>query len=70
MNLQGKSLELVGWNDLVLLVEGQVRESPVLDYKGALPASTDAGKKELMADVSAMANSSGGVILYGIPEAV
>jgi len=69
MQLKGKPLEAINWQDLVTLVEANVAESPVLDYKALLPASNDAGKKELLADISAMANTSGGVILYGITEA-
>lgn len=69
MRLHGQQLEDVEWNDLVQLVNRQVPESPTLDYKATLPSRTDAGRKELLADVSAMANSSGGILLYGISEA-
>lgn len=51
-----------------LIIDG-VEESLHLDYKacGAL-AKTDGKKKEISKDVSAFANSDGGVIIYGVKE--
>jgi len=68
MRIQGKLLADVVWSDLQALIDDQVPESPTLDYKEQLPGWTDSGKKELLADVSALANSSGGVLLYGVSE--
>ena len=50
-------------DDLVLAKAG---ESRLVDFKLALPGTTAGDKKEFLADVSAFANTSGGVILYGI----
>lgn len=73
MRLQGKLLTEVTLEDLQGLIDNQIPESPVLDYKQDLPDWSasgwkDNGKKEFLADVSAMANTSGGVLLYGISE--
>ncbi|MAT96447.1 MAG: hypothetical protein CL608_04830 [Anaerolineaceae bacterium] len=50
-------------------IDDEIEESLTLDYKaaGALQKS-DGKKKEITKDVSAMANSAGGLLLYGISE--
>lgn len=53
--------------DLELLVQQQVQESLHLDYKRS-EALSKAGQKEIPKDVSAFANSDGGLIIYGIEE--
>ncbi|MCX2681905.1 ATP-binding protein [Galbibacter sp. EGI 63066] len=51
------------------LIEDQIEESNSLDYKGAgALAKSDGKKKEISKDVSAFANSNGGMIIYGIRE--
>lgn len=54
-------------SDLQSLVAQQVPESLHLDYK-ASAALSQKGAKEISKDVSAFANSDGGVIVYGIQE--
>jgi hypothetical protein len=56
-------------NDIDDLYRDQIMESLTLEYKasGAL-VNEDHQKKELFKDVSAMANSSGGIIVYGMKE--
>jgi hypothetical protein len=68
MRLQGKPIQSVTWDDLQALVDNRVPESPSLEYKESLPAHTDLGKKELLADVSSLANSLGGILLFGAKE--
>ena len=55
--------------DLQRIVDEGLEESLTLDYK-ASPALTREGKgpDELCKDVSALANSAGGQIVYGIEE--
>lgn len=50
-------------------IDDEIEESLMLDYKaaGALEKS-DKKKGEITKDVSAMANSAGGIIIYGIKE--
>jgi hypothetical protein len=55
--------------DLQSLIVGQVEESISLDYKhGAALARDDKKRDEITKDVSAFANSAGGLIVYGIAE--
>ena len=59
------------WNedDLLLLIQNEVEEDVSLEYK-ARPAlqKGEHEKAEVGKDVSAFANSNGGIIVYGIPE--
>jgi len=59
------------WNkdEIQRYIDEEIEESLRLDYKasGALD-KTDNKKKEITKDVSAMANSAGGLIIYGIKE--
>lgn len=51
------------------LINDQIEESNSLDYKGAgALAKSDGKKNEISKDISAFANSNGGVIIYGIKE--
>ncbi len=50
------------------LVENGVAESRIIEFKRELPTMNDSGKKELLADVSAFANSIGGDLVFGIDE--
>ncbi len=52
-----------------MFITEQEEESTRLDYKAADSLSlTDQKKREITKDVSAMANSAGGLIIYGIAE--
>ena len=53
--------------DLDAVMAAKIKENRFIEYKRELP-SKDAEVKDLLADVSAFANSSGGTILYGIDE--
>jgi hypothetical protein len=48
------------------LIESATRESEVLEFKAASRPFSDSEKGEIAKDVSAMANSLGGTIVYGI----
>lgn len=51
------------------MIANGIEESIGLDYKAAdALQNTDGKKKEIAKDVSAMANSAGGIIIYGIKE--
>jgi predicted HTH transcriptional regulator len=62
-------LELKTKTDLQRLVDEGLEESLTLDYK-ASPALSREGKApdELCKDVSALANSAGGQLIYGVEE--
>lgn len=52
----------------VSLIDEHVSEGTYLDFKRDLPTRDARGTNDLIADVSAFANSSGGDLLYGIEE--
>jgi hypothetical protein len=55
--------------DIRSLIADRVQEGPNLDFKRDLPAAWDgSAKHELLADVTAFANSGGGDIVYGLDE--
>jgi len=59
------------WTTIVVqrYIQDEVQESLVLEYKAAEALSkADAKKAEITKDVSAMANSAGGIIIYGVAE--
>ena len=45
-----------------------MQEGTHLEYKREIEFSNDRDKKELLADVCSLANSGGGVIIYGIED--
>lgn len=53
---------------LIALVETGVSENTYLDFKRDLPSRDARGTQDLVADVSAFANSSGGDLIYGVNE--
>ena len=56
-------------DDLLALITNGTKESIELDYKACdALAKTDGKKKEVSKDVSALANSAGGTIVYGMCE--
>jgi predicted HTH transcriptional regulator len=61
----------ISWNEAKLkeLIRDKIEESFALEYKSAGALSRDSkAKLELTKDVSAMANSDGGVLIYGLAE--
>lgn len=62
-------LEDYDWEFVQSLIKNNIEESINLDFKSAEALSKiDSKKKEISKDVSAFANSNGGVIIYGIDE--
>ncbi|WP_195763798.1 AlbA family DNA-binding domain-containing protein [Pseudoduganella rivuli] len=54
--------------DLQRLVDSGIPENLTLEYKRALPSGQGEEKYDLLADWTAMANTEGGDILYGVAE--
>jgi hypothetical protein len=54
--------------DIQRLVESNVQEHKTLEYKATLPSNADADKKEFLADVSSLANTDGGDLVFGLKE--
>lgn len=63
-----KPLDKITSDDILSLIENEVREGRTLDYKAMLPDRSSSGKAEFLADVSSFANASGGDLLYGVTE--
>ncbi|WP_431998581.1 AlbA family DNA-binding domain-containing protein [Streptomyces fungicidicus] len=55
-------------DDLQRAVDSQIPESVDLDWKKDFYPGTEAGKKELAKDVSAMANTAGGMVVIGVHD--
>ena len=68
MSLNNKPLDLLGEADIRSLMEDEVPESKVIDYKKRLPGPSVLEKKEFLRDVSSFANATGGHLVYGIAE--
>ncbi len=57
------------YDDILEIINNEVEESIFLDFKSSAALSkSDNSKKEIAKDVSAFANSEGGIIIYGIDE--
>lgn len=60
------------WSEdrLMMLIEGQIEENALLEYKraAALDRSNQKKKTEITKDISSFANSAGGILIYGIAE--
>ncbi len=63
-----KPVSSLTWADIEGLTSSGEPESVVLDYKRAISGSDPRDKGELAKDVSAFANSQGGLILIGVEE--
>jgi len=63
-----KPLDEIGAEDVERLQSNGVPESLSLDYKQVLPGNADDDRKEFLADVSSLANASGGDLIFGVVE--
>lgn len=63
-----KKIEDITEYDLQSLIDNNVSEGKTLDYKRELPKKIPEGNIEFLKDVTAFANASGGVLIYGIAE--
>src|SRR5688572_31974560 len=55
--------------DIQGLIDSETEESIYLDFKGAGALDkNDNKKKEISKDISAFANSDGGIVIYGVKE--
>ena len=63
-----KNFDEINESDLQSLIANAIKEGRTIEYKQALPGTSDNDKKEFLADVSSFANASGGDLIYGISE--
>jgi hypothetical protein len=66
MSLQHLKLDAISESDLTRLVNDGVSETKTLEYKKALTYVTDDDKRELLSDITALANADGGDIIFGL----
>ena len=66
MSLEHLTLKDVDEKALDALVESGVAESRTLEFKQDLQVATDEQKQEFLSDVTALANTDGGDIVFGI----
>ncbi len=64
-----KAIDALTFSDVLAMVEVGLREGRTLDFKQAPVGGKDDDKREFLADVSALANTAGGDIVFGITEA-
>lgn len=65
---EGRPLRDIAEADVRRLVESGLEEHLQLEYKSALCGDNDRGKREFLLDICMFANSSGGILLLGVPE--
>lgn len=65
-----KPLESITEADLQALIDASAPEGMQLDYKRELPSSSDQGKVKFLKEVTALANTQGGDLVYGMEEDV
>jgi hypothetical protein len=68
MYILGIRSDNVTESDIKRLIENQIQENKSLDYKKELHISKDAEKKEFLFDITAMYNTDGGCLIFGIEE--
>jgi hypothetical protein len=66
MRLQGTLVGQLTAEHIASLAADHAGESRVLEFKRELPGHATEDRKEFLADVSALANTAGGVIVYGV----
>ncbi len=54
--------------DLQRLINDQVQERDTVEYKRDIYGNSDADKREMLKDITSMANHRGGYLLIGIDE--
>jgi len=64
-----KPIDELAFSDVAAMVDAGLREGRTLDFKQALVGGKDDDKREFLADVSSLANTAGGDIVFGIMEA-
>jgi hypothetical protein len=68
MPITRASLEDVTESDLLELIEDQVAEGLFIDYKWAVDAGNDDGKRKILKEASSFANMAGGHLVVGMAE--
>ena len=64
----GKEFDAIVKEDIDALVQNAVCERRDTEYKQQLPGGSDEEAREFLADVSSLANASGGDLIYGVRD--
>ncbi|MBI4302054.1 MAG: ATP-binding protein [Chloroflexi bacterium] len=64
----GKALDTIELSDLQRLIDDKVEERTTVEYKEKIYGDSDNEKRELLKDIMAMANASGGYLIIVIKE--
>jgi hypothetical protein len=65
---EGRPLRNIRENDVRNIVGSGLEEHLQLEYKSALYADGERGRRELLQDICMFANTAGGILLIGVPE--
>ncbi len=68
MYFEGKGLKNIQIDDIQFLVDNQIVEDVSLEFKAKCWGKSDSEVRELLRDISSMANARGGHIIIGIEE--
>jgi len=68
MTLMSIPIDSITEDHLRSLIEDQVMELRVIEYKQELPGKRPEDKRVFLADVCSFANSAGGDLVYGMTE--
>jgi len=68
MSIEKADFDAIAEQDLQELVDAQVPEGLRLEFKSEIYGSSDKDKRELLKDISALANSHGGHLVIGVKE--
>ena len=68
MTLMSVPIGSITEDHLRSLIDDQVAELRIIEYKRQLPGSSDGNKREFVADVCSFANTAGGDLIYGLDE--
>ena len=68
MILRGRTASEIEREDLQRLLDAQLQERDTLEYKSAMYGNTDDDKREMLKDISSMANHRGGYLVIGMEE--
>lgn len=63
-----KNIDEIQETDLQSLITNSISEKKTIEYKSKLPSNSDSDKKAFLANVSSFANSSGGLMIFGMTE--
>jgi hypothetical protein len=66
MPLNAIPFDSLSEDHLQRLVQDNEQENKIIEFKQELPRSSDADKKEFLADFTSFANTAGGDLIYGM----